>query len=55
MFSPQEREKVTSIIEDHGLLDLLRNEYPTASFISDEVELGSSWSDNSIAASDDDD
>lgn len=52
MFSPQERDRVTSIIEDHGLLDLLRNEYPTAAFVSDEVELAATWDEDSIAHDD---
>lgn len=52
-FPPAERERVNTIIEDLGLLDLLNNEYPTAAFQSEAPpELASSWNDNSIGDDD---
>lgn len=51
IFPPVERERVTTIIEDGGKADLLREEYPTPAFqqeVETAPEMGGTWNDNSI-------
>lgn len=53
LFPPAERDRVEVIIGDGGLLDLLKDEYPTAMFRPNDstttVQVGSTWSDDAIS------